>query len=439
MLKNGNNVKNKISRSIFKAIMFSLPSSIFIGLTASGGAMAKYKMIYGVWPDDSGIGIICIVVVFLAVVFLSMPIAIALHKDLKDKGWIIAMSLLSFLPFGIIMYLISLVWSVLAEKKDKTEQHNGKKKREDRKASLKIQTKKSFWVFKKITNNDQSIQLQNKRKAEKNRKNYNTVKVVLCAIVVVSAVIVVGQYWGIWLIKSKAEILQEVRHEIVKIQELIDKSTQNEIDADIVYKDCVSKNNKLRAIADKHQKLYPENMYKEWSTKEDCKTIADMVKTNEYKSFLDAFFYKEIGMCEINFDIDGAYSSPFFGTYTFYYLPQVSKYCDERYRGKNRGICKSVFYEKVTIKKPIDDLARKIFSDDMRGNFTFLELLGLDVYSQWGETVARINTVHRNCLKRNGRKDESPIGEMYDVCQQSYVREKSCKSYSNWRNRKLRY
>lgn len=100
---------------ILKSVLFSLPTSIFIGLTTSGDAMYKYKEKYGVWPDDNGTSVFTITTL-LAIILLSIPIAIALYKDKENKGWIIALSLLSFLPFGTIMYAASLLWAIFSPK-----------------------------------------------------------------------------------------------------------------------------------------------------------------------------------------------------------------------------------------------------------------------------------------------------------------------------------
>ena len=37
----------------------------------------------------------------------------AKYKEYKHKGWIIGLALCCFVPFGTILYLISLIWSII--------------------------------------------------------------------------------------------------------------------------------------------------------------------------------------------------------------------------------------------------------------------------------------------------------------------------------------
>jgi len=105
----------KLIKSIKSALLFSILTSLLISISVSADLVTKgiiYQTEYLQY---------FILIILGSMVVLSIPITISLYKDYKHKGWIICLALFCFLPFGTVLYLISLIWSIilLFVKKDK--------------------------------------------------------------------------------------------------------------------------------------------------------------------------------------------------------------------------------------------------------------------------------------------------------------------------------
>lgn len=89
-----------------KSILFALPTSLFLAISVSGDLLARNGMYWdGYWNAF-------FTVLAVSAVLISIPIAMAQHSKTKNKGWIIALSVLCFLPLGVVLYLVSLVWAL---------------------------------------------------------------------------------------------------------------------------------------------------------------------------------------------------------------------------------------------------------------------------------------------------------------------------------------
>lgn len=90
-----------------KSILFALPTSLFLAISVSGDLLARNGMYWdGYWNAF-------FTVLAVSAVLISIPIALAQHSKTKNKGWIIALSVLCFLPLGVVLYFISLVWALV--------------------------------------------------------------------------------------------------------------------------------------------------------------------------------------------------------------------------------------------------------------------------------------------------------------------------------------
>ena len=97
----------KLIKSIKSALLFSILTSLLISISVSADLVTKgiiYQTEYLQY---------FILITLVSMVVLSIPITLSLYKDYKHNGWIICLSLLCFLPFGTVLYLISLIWSII--------------------------------------------------------------------------------------------------------------------------------------------------------------------------------------------------------------------------------------------------------------------------------------------------------------------------------------
>lgn len=89
-----------------KSILFALPTSLFLAISVSGDLLARTGIYWdGYWS-------VFFIVLAVSAALISIPITLAQHSKTRNKGWIIALSVLCFLPFGVILYFISLVWAL---------------------------------------------------------------------------------------------------------------------------------------------------------------------------------------------------------------------------------------------------------------------------------------------------------------------------------------
>lgn len=89
-----------------KSILFALPTSLFLAISVSGDLLARNGMYWDRYWSAF------LIVLAVSAALISIPIALAQHSKTRNKGWIIALSVLCFLPFGVILYFISLVWAL---------------------------------------------------------------------------------------------------------------------------------------------------------------------------------------------------------------------------------------------------------------------------------------------------------------------------------------
>ncbi len=91
-----------------KTLLYSLPASILIALDINTKLLLKYGFQYqGIRQID-----VLLILIGLCVCLVGLPIYLALYSENKNKSWIICLAALCFLPFGAILYCISLVWAI---------------------------------------------------------------------------------------------------------------------------------------------------------------------------------------------------------------------------------------------------------------------------------------------------------------------------------------
>lgn len=88
-------------KKIIFPVLLSIPSAFI--------AMPAYLVLEYVETENL---IFIIPFMFIVMFFINIPILIAWIHDKKHKGWITAMSLLSFIPFGTLLYFVALVCSI---------------------------------------------------------------------------------------------------------------------------------------------------------------------------------------------------------------------------------------------------------------------------------------------------------------------------------------
>ena len=133
-----------------KAILYSLPTSILMAIYINADLLLKYGFEYnGIQQLE-----VLLILIGLGVCFVGLPIYLALSSEDKNKTWIIWLAALCFLPFGMILYFVSLIWAISAKitqvkknKKDEAKDKPKDKKHKDIKINLK---KINFKKYKKI-------------------------------------------------------------------------------------------------------------------------------------------------------------------------------------------------------------------------------------------------------------------------------------------------
>ena len=90
-----------------KALLYPLPLTLFMALYTSGDLTYKLNL--------SGVGTLFALVICLlfSMIMIAIPILLALYSDTKYKALIIFLDIMSFLPFGIVLYIISLFLGVI--------------------------------------------------------------------------------------------------------------------------------------------------------------------------------------------------------------------------------------------------------------------------------------------------------------------------------------
>mgnify|MGYP003303141655 CR=1 FL=1 len=106
----GTDMKNTIIKSLICsapiALLFAVMNANDIALQLEDYPRYMYYSIHDLY-------LICLFVLFgISCVFLSIPIAITLKSNSKNKGWIIFLAMMCFVPFGVVFYLTSLIWAI---------------------------------------------------------------------------------------------------------------------------------------------------------------------------------------------------------------------------------------------------------------------------------------------------------------------------------------
>lgn len=94
-----------------KTMLYSLPTSILMAIYINADLLLKYGFEYsGIQQLE-----VLLILIGLGVCFVGFPIYLALSSEDKNKKWIIWLAVLCFLPFGMILYFVSLIWAISAK------------------------------------------------------------------------------------------------------------------------------------------------------------------------------------------------------------------------------------------------------------------------------------------------------------------------------------
>ena len=106
----GTDMKN----TIIKSLIYSAPIALlFAIMNANDMALQLEDYPRYMYYSIHDLYLICLFILFgISCVFLSIPIAITLKSNSKNKGWIIFLAMICFVPFGVIFYLTSLIWAI---------------------------------------------------------------------------------------------------------------------------------------------------------------------------------------------------------------------------------------------------------------------------------------------------------------------------------------
>jgi hypothetical protein len=89
------------------ALLFSLPTALLISISASADLVVKQII------QPSEYMFYFIGITLIALICISIPGTIALYKHYRHEDWVTILALCCFLPFGTILYLISLIWAIV--------------------------------------------------------------------------------------------------------------------------------------------------------------------------------------------------------------------------------------------------------------------------------------------------------------------------------------
>ena len=112
-------------KTFFKSLLCSAPIAILIAFMQSYDMALKLKS-YPAYRYESiyDLDFICQLILFgISIIFVSIPVFLALKSNSKHKAWIIILDMLCFIPLGVVLYLVSLIWSVCAIVKHNAKKH----------------------------------------------------------------------------------------------------------------------------------------------------------------------------------------------------------------------------------------------------------------------------------------------------------------------------
>ena len=118
-----------------KTMLYSFPASMLMAIDINADLLLKYGFKYnGIQQLE-----VLLILIGLGMCFVGIPIYLALSSEDKYKKWIIWLAALCFLPFGTILYFISLIWAIIVKIK---QIKNTKKSNQKVKNMKKINWKK---------------------------------------------------------------------------------------------------------------------------------------------------------------------------------------------------------------------------------------------------------------------------------------------------------
>jgi len=101
-------------KTFFKSLLWSAPVALLLSIMQSYDMALKLQN-YPSYRYESiyDLDLMCQLILFcVGIIFISIPVFLSLKSDTKYKGWIITLDMLCFIPFGILFYFISLIWSI---------------------------------------------------------------------------------------------------------------------------------------------------------------------------------------------------------------------------------------------------------------------------------------------------------------------------------------
>ncbi len=90
-----------------KALLYPIPLTLFMALYTSGALTYKLNL------SGTGTLFALIICLLFSMIMIAIPILLALYSDTKYKALIIVLDVMSFLPFGIVLYIISVILGVI--------------------------------------------------------------------------------------------------------------------------------------------------------------------------------------------------------------------------------------------------------------------------------------------------------------------------------------
>ena len=99
---------------LIKSLLYAMPIALLFAIMGAPDVALQLKHYYKyTYYSINDLYLICFFVLFgISCVLLSLPIMLSLKSNSKNKGWIIFLATICFLPFGVIFYLASLIWAI---------------------------------------------------------------------------------------------------------------------------------------------------------------------------------------------------------------------------------------------------------------------------------------------------------------------------------------
>ncbi len=109
---------------LLKTILLSIPTALYFAISISPEIVFKTGNYYdnGFYWSTFG------TIFFSTLLLLCIPVYLALRGGSKHKTWIILLDLFCFLPFGVVFYIISLIWGLCAMNTTSTTEQDAENK-----------------------------------------------------------------------------------------------------------------------------------------------------------------------------------------------------------------------------------------------------------------------------------------------------------------------